>query len=570
MLRRLRGQVGEWHGQIAGLRRPKKADDTATQLRGIALDTLNTLSRKPPHPDAPHFANVLVDGMWENPNYWTRYAMFRAALGLSEAQETGLLGPFNRVSSETAFTTLGIGMREDFARRRRAVGSQRANARRLLRNVRTADDVLKLELPYGILPEIIYDGLLKRQRRGDVDPDDPLLVDHLAEALTCLEAAQSLFAENDYDLVALSHALNFDFGALAWCALQSGATVIVLYGDFGTTRFIRIREPNDLLDYINCPTPEEMDALPADERARRAEAGTAYLETRFRGVSGDLSAAYVYRGRKDEVSREDICNRFGWDHSKPLICVYASNWFDFPHSCNMENFRDFRDWIDATLTAGHDIESVNWLFKPHPCDDWYGAVRGPTVADLVTGADSAHIQLVDPTWNGLALMHAIDGAVTYYGTIGIEMAAIGKPALTADRGWYTAHGVAKNPGDRSAYLAMLGHNWWEELDAETAASRAREFIGWYFCDAEWHGDYHFRDDSEQAAIYADLPAYIAQHHDAIARETETIGKWIADGHRYYHTFKMMESRVAIETPERHIGYVRDEALAANLEMNEAP
>ena len=39
---------------------------------------------------------VLVDAMWDNPNYWIRYALFRAAVGSAGGREVGMVG-FERI-----------------------------------------------------------------------------------------------------------------------------------------------------------------------------------------------------------------------------------------------------------------------------------------------------------------------------------------------------------------------------------------------------------------------------------------------------------------------------------------
>lgn len=553
LVQRLQNRIIEWRARRAGGRTvPKAAPAEAAEQRRHALRILNALAHEAGSPTT-RYRRVLVDGMWENANYWTRYTVFRAGLGLVESEEFGMLGAYNRAAAEEAFSTLGFAGRADYYGLRRAVGSQRKEAKRLLAGVRSADDLLHLDLPYGLPPEIVYDGLLKRQRCGMVDILDPLLVDYLAEALQCLQAAHRLFEREPFDLVALSHTLNFDFGSLAWCGAQAGAEVVALYGDFGTARFQRIRGRSDLLKYMNCPTPAEVAAPDETERERRVLAGERYLEHRLQGASGDLSALYAYQKRQGVVTRDDIARTFGWDAGKPIVCVFASNWFDFPHSSNMNNFRDFRDWIEATFDAAAANGRVNWLFKAHPCDAWYGAVNGPTVADIIAATPHPHVRLVDESWNGQSLMQVIDAGITYFGTIGIELPAFGKPVLVADDAWYAPHGFVVRPDSREHYLAVLGREWWQGFDRESASRRAKEFAAWFFCDAEWHGNYHLRDDSEQYLIYRDLPEFLIENTAAVHREIEMIGNWMASGHSYFHTYKMLHSRVAVtKTPRRAV------------------
>ncbi len=553
---RLRKRVGEWHAYRAGRSSvPKGTPADAAEHRKRGLEALDVLARGTDG-TPKRYRRVLVDGMWENANYWARYALVRAALNLGDAEECGLLGIYNRAASEEAFTIFGFAGRADYKSLLRSVGGQRSNARKLLRGVRTPADMMQIEFPHGLPSEMVYDGILKRQRRGSVDVRDPLLVDYVAEALQCLEAAHRLFNDNSFDFVALSHALNFDFGSLAWCGAQAGAEVVILYGDFGTQRFQRIRGRDDLLMYLNCPTPEEVASLDADERERRVLAGGRYIENRFCGASGDISALYAFQRPQDRVSRADIAQAFGWDADKPIVCVFASNWFDFPHTSNMNNFIDFHDWIDATLEVASTVDSVNWLFKPHPCDKWYGSIHGPTVADLVTHADRPHIRVVEDTWNGYSLIQAIDAGITYFGTVGVELPAIGKPVLVADEAWYAPHEFVVCAHTREGYLSALRQEWWKDFDGEEAARRAKEFIAWFFCDAEWHGDYHFRDDSEQYLIYGRLPEFLSDNDAAVDHEIDLIRSWMASDHPYYHTFKMLRSRIALSDSARSVVDIR--------------
>jgi hypothetical protein len=320
--------------------------------------------------------------------------------------------------------------------------------------------------------------------------------------------------------------------------MRRGVRVVVLYGDFGTARFIKICEPSDFFDYTNRPTAAEMDAAPPLFRARARERGAAYLDRRYGGASGDIGATYAYVRAAARLDRNSICRQLGFDPERPLIAVYASNWFDFPHSCAMTHFRDFQDWIEATAEVAAQVKEVNWLFRAHPCDDWYPSSKGPTLAKIITAVGAPNVRLTGKDWNGLDLMRAIDGGITYHGTIGIELSAFGKPVLVADRGFYGEAGFVVNPGSRQGYLDALRRDWWCGADARANAERAKEFVGWYFCPPDWHGAYVLSDDSEQDRIYATLPRFLAEHRKAIRREIGLIHDWFDAPSRYFHTYKI--------------------------------
>lgn len=522
------------HESLRGLR---PAEQASRALRLEMLGRLDDFARRDRGAPAVEGC-VLVDGMWDNANYWIRYALVRRALGLTRLPEVGVLGVHARSRVREGFARLGIRDLVDYRAGAAARSNFRSEAKRLLALTRAPEDILDWELPSGFPGTLVFDGLLKRQRRATIDLSDPLLPGQVAEALSCIAVAEAVFEDRPCGLVVLSHALDYTYAAIAWAAMRRGVPVLVLYGDYGVSRFIRLNEAEDLFAYPGRPSVAEMRALagPADASLHRA--GKAYLDMRLAGRTDDVGARYAYQRRRAPVTRAALCARFGWDPARPVIGVYAANWFDYPHVTGLSVFRDFLDWTELTLDVAGRRTDVNWLFKAHPCDDWYADIRGARLQDLVEHAPRPNIRLADASWNGNDLIQCLDGIVTCHGTIGIEAAARGKPVLTAHKGWYGHAGFTRSPDTRRDYFAALQSRWWSPWDADAAAAAAERFAGWYFCAPAWHGSYVFRDDSEQDAIFAGLPDFLARNDAALRRETETIRAWFESGHPYYHIYKM--------------------------------
>lgn len=506
--------------------------------RAIAMSMLNAFSRQYQNPESHQPRNILVDGMWDNPNYWVRYSLVRRALGLAIGKERGLLGRYSRAQVRACFSALGIKDLVDYATAAKITRQHMEAASALLVGIETPDDFLRLSLPCNFPAALVYDGILKRQRRAAIEMSDPALPNSLAEALAHIEAARRIVEEGAFDLVVLSHALDYTYAALAWAALKQDIPVLVLYGDYGTARFVHLKELTDLFAYPGRPTQAEMSCMSAEILGHLREQGALQLCARLTGKTDDVGAVYAYQRRQASVSRALLTERFGWDPVKPVIGVYNSNWFDYPHGSGLHYFRDFLEWIEQTLAVANAHDSVNWLFKAHPCDDWYAGIRGTRLEDLVASASQPHIRLADKAWNGLDLIQTLDGIVTCHGTIGIEATALGIPVLVAHPGWYGHAGFVVNPASRDNYLAVLRTEWWKTLDKEAARQRAELFAGWIFCVPNWHGNYVMQDDSRQDAIYSELLTFIANNKSAMDREVQEIREWFESGHRYFHIFKM--------------------------------
>jgi hypothetical protein len=117
---------------------------------------------------------------------------------------------------------------------------------------------------------------------------------------------------------------------------------------------------------MDSPRKSDLDSLQNGQADALADIGRRYLKNRINGKTNDLGGMMAFAGRSEPHG----LSRHG--DNRPTVAVYASNWFDFPHALGMSRFRDFLDWIDATLSVAIATPTVRWIFRAHPCDKWYG------------------------------------------------------------------------------------------------------------------------------------------------------------------------------------------------------
>ncbi len=487
---------------------------------------------------APAVKSVLVDGVWDNPNYWVRYAMLRAALNLGAAREVGLTGRFNGPRVRRTMRRLGIKRNVEFFSLVRS-GESRGAAERLVSAAKHPDDILRWELPHGVPAAYLYDGILKRQRKGSVDLADPRLVEHVTEALDCIVAAERLFDREPFELVLVSHQCNFLHTALVWLAMRRRIPVVMLWNIYGTLRFSKILDERTFREWSDLPSKQQLEGFDPIRAEKLAAAGGAYLDSRLGGRTRDAVAVLAYQRPQLEISRAWLRAQFGWDPDRPLIAVYAPNWFDFPHSSGLSAFRDYQEWLQATVEFAKRETKAYWLIKGHPWDDAYGGVTLRDVMPSLAGSD--HVRVVEKTWRGRSVMEAADGLITCQGTAGVEFASLGRPVLVSDAGWYHEAGFVICPESREAYFATLASDWWKGADAARLAFRARLFSGFYFCRPAWQESFLLREDLDQWDIYRTLGAQLDAGASVIDREKALLRRWWASGERGYHTYKMLET-----------------------------
>jgi hypothetical protein len=488
---------------------------------------------------------VLVDGQWDNPNYWLRYSLLRAALGLA-GTEVGLLGPYNAGAVRRTCEVLGMGQTVAINAFLGPEAAARSEARRRLAATRDPGEILGWDLA-GVPGHDLYDCLLKRQRHAVVDLRHPAIEDDVTEYLRYLDAVPRLLDAVRPNLLVASHTFSgrLLLGPLVWLSSRRGIPVVGPYGNYGVLRLFKIQGPAEVPDFFDSPSARDLDEVLEGQAEALARIGREYLEARRDGRTDDIGSQYAFQGDRTP-DRARLCKLFDWETERPIVAVYASTWFDAPHCNGMQQFRDFADWLQVTLEVARGCRDVNWLFRGHPCDAWYGGI---TLRDLMPTGLEGHVRLCPPEWSGAAVLRSADAVVTLQGTAAIEYAAAGKPALVADRGWYHDRGFAKWSRSREEYARDLARPWWETLARDVVARRAQVFAGWYFCRPAWHEGFHLEDDSQQDRLYDTIPGLLERYPQVVRREIDEIREWYRSPERFYHTYKMRRaSQYALPSP----------------------
>lgn len=485
----------------------------------------------------PRFeGRAAIDGMFDNPNYWMRLAMFRAAAGLTGDREVAMLGPYNRSRIRRTLDRFGVARTRDFVAIERDQRDAEAIAGDLVRRTHAPGDILDWELPEGVPAGFFYDGLLRRQRAGVVDIAHPRFARTVTEAVAGILGARDFLDTERPDMLVLSHHFDFRWSALVWMGFARGIPSYMLFGNYGVLKPVRMSESSDIYDFYDRPLPADLDAAGGERGERLRRLGRRYMDMRLSGRTTDLGAVYAFQSASDEtVTRESVCRARGWDSEAPIVAIYVGNWWDNIHGLGMANFRDLPDWLHSLLPVIRERGEVNWLIKGHPADRWYG---GTTLADIIPNELEPHIHVVSDTLNNADIIEVADACVTIHGTAGVEFAARGKPVLLADRGWYHDCGLALRCHSRAEFLERLSQDWWREFDGKAVRRRAEVFAGLCYGCPDWQGGLVFRPDTDRDNIYEDQLTLLRAHPATLERELRTLSAWIGQDERFYHRYKM--------------------------------
>tara|TARA_Y100001960_G_C14782185_1_gene887656 strand:+ start:5735 stop:7441 length:1707 start_codon:yes stop_codon:yes gene_type:complete len=481
---------------------------------------------------------VLIDATWDNPNYWFRSIVLVKALGVKKRNLVGIIGANRRSDQRSTLKVLGVSQIFDLLWIRKSASQVERQVDSFCSEINSPADILSCKLPYSVPGKLLYDYLLKRQKLSRVDIHHPEFRKDLFTYLLNIENAISIVEKTKPGLAVVSHGKS-ETGPLTWICLKNKVKVIVSKSEYGCLRYWRLDGCDDIWHQQDCLSKKELDSLSQERREQFATVGDKAVRKRLAGRDNSLAAQFAYKTPGKIVDKRDICGELNWDSKKKIVAVYASTWFDWPHTYGMKNFLDFEDWITAVYGVAKQCERFNWLIKAHVSDSWYGGV---SISDLVDFGTIDHIKLASRDWNGASMLASLDAFVTVHGTVGLEATAIGKPVLVSDVGWYDDHGFVRKPNDRDEFLDLLSTDWWSGMDLAANSKKAKTFAGGYWGRPCWQEEFSLQDDSKQWNLYDSLQRLPVVHKKVMTKESELIKNWYASGHPHYHTYKMLQAK----------------------------
>ena len=486
---------------------------------------------------------ILLDASWDNPHYWYRVSLIMSALGCSTRQLHPVLGQWSHREISATLKSWNTAVGIKLLDRQPPTVQSKSEAKALLLHTHRPEDIFDWELPEEFPSRIFYDALLKAQRLGVVDLQHSSLHEDVARGLARIHAAGNVVRENQYDLGLFSHNLGEIAGPLAWCSMKAGIPSYVLYGDFGGQRFLRLEGPEQFSMMATAPTPEILASLSDTVRDRLQHVGQQYMAARFSGQTGDIGAQMAFGDKQGapHSATDDFVSQFGWSKEKPIVCVYLSNWFDYPHSLGMGQYRDFMEWFEITLDVARESDHVNWLIRGHPLDQLYGPANTHSATSMARKLNVTHVAACPDGVDGRTIQSTVVGAITCFGSIGLELPYLGKPVLAADTGWYGKCGFVTLPKDPDEYRRILKTKWWEDIDLAHRKTISEVFAGLYYGCPEWQDGLITLDDSKQWGLYGPIIQLLKEASTQMNREVETLSKWLVNDNPHYHNFKMLEA-----------------------------
>ncbi|HWG33422.1 MAG TPA: hypothetical protein VN650_04580 [Gemmatimonadaceae bacterium] len=314
----------------------------------------------------------------------------------------------------------------------------------------------------------------------DISGHEEIVREYAYSALVSAAAASEAINRIKPSRIFMSHGTYVDWGPALHVALARATPVAAWMASYLPWRFyFRHVEDGIHIDFHNLTAAawHERASTPLNESEQNRL--DAFLSSRYhKHVSFDMRQFKHFTGDTDELRK-----RLGLVTDKPVWGIMTHINWDCVSDYSPMTYESFDEWVVATIMEIIDIPDVQWLVKIHPAEAWDNPDSG--VQRLIQKEFPmlpSHIRVVtaEDEVSPLDFFNLIDGAVTVYGTSGLEVALQGKPVILAGEAHYGMKGFTHDALTARDYLALLRQASSLEPLTEQQHNLARQYAYCYF------------------------------------------------------------------------------------------
>jgi hypothetical protein len=277
-------------------------------------------------------------------------------------------------------------------------------------------DIEQLTVDGIFVGDLIYDSYLMKYRKPTISPESCEFREFLLHSLELFVVWQDYLDSHDVRAINVTHCV-YNVAMPLRIAVKRGIPVF----QANVTHLYRLSEGrlfayNDFFYF-----PQHFAALPPDVREAGLVEAEQRIARRFAGEVG-VDMAYSTKSAYSDMKYKRLLRPS--PRKKILIATHC--FFDSPHSYGNNTFPDFFEWL-TFLGELSEVTDYDWYIKTHP--DFL-----PGTKEIIDGlvakypkftllpSDSSHHQII---------AEGIDLALTTFGTIAFEYAALGVPVINA-------------------------------------------------------------------------------------------------------------------------------------------
>lgn len=286
----------------------------------------------------------------------------------------------------------------------------------ILSGIKSKSDIESIHIDGVWLGDLIYDTYLKEFKKPTIEIEDESFKGFLLSAISLYVFWDDYFKSHDVRAVNVSHCVYINAIPLRIAVSRDMPAFQI-----NATHAYRLSKQslfayNDFFEFRKV-----FRSLPIDVQTAGLEQARQRIEQRFSGKVG-VDMGYSTKSAYGAHKTERLLNESA--RTKVLIATHC--FFDSPHSYGNNLFPDFYEWLDflgkMTLETGYD-----WYIKTHP--DYLVGTK-EVIDSFIKKYPKFHLLPADSSHHQI-IAEGINVALTTYGTIGFEYAALGVPVVNA-------------------------------------------------------------------------------------------------------------------------------------------
>lgn len=328
----------------------------------------------------------------------------------------------------------------------------------IVSKINSINDFLECEFAGIHIGKLVYDTYLRITGNGTLDKKVWRVFEGLTLGLSYCEFLDQIFSTGRFPVLLQSERQFVPGGFIYQCALKNNIETYIRGG--GPTSFT-LHRFNDLSQaYLNIHrySSDVFDYVYKNCKDIAVEQGGQFIYNRFAGVISinDIAdAVKAFDTKQKVISRAELCERLGWDESKPIVGIMANMLTDGVFTNRWRIFRDNLMWLRNTIQIAREIDDVNWFIKGHP-SDLKNNVKTTTKGEYLKWAsDCAHVKFLPEDVGSISLPGIVDSILTGHGSAGLEYSIYGIPCVIAGEALYSGRGFVHEPKNINEYIEIL-------------------------------------------------------------------------------------------------------------------